>query len=90
VLIIPAMTVKYHLPLGPIRPYVGAGPAVFLVMGERPGATAAALGVTRTSLSSDLGVAIQFGFDVPIKRPPQPDLRREEVLDGHHRPLLRG
>lgn len=71
VLIIPAtLTVKYHLPLGPIRPYVGAGPAVFLVMGERPGATAAALGVTRTSLSSDLGVAIQFGFDVPIKKTP--------------------
>jgi outer membrane protein len=67
VLIIPAtVTAKYHLPLGPITPYVGVGPSWFLVMGERPGDTAQALGVTRTSLSSNLGVAVQAGVDIPI------------------------
>jgi outer membrane protein len=67
VLIIPAtVTAKYHLPLGPVIPYVGVGPTWFLVMGERPGDTAQALGVTRTSLSSQLGVAVQAGIDIPI------------------------
>jgi len=69
VMIIPAtVTVKYHLPLGLIKPYVGVGPSWFLVMGERPGDTAAALGVTRTSLSSNLGVAAQAGIDIPIPK----------------------
>jgi outer membrane protein len=71
VMIIPAtVTVKYHLPLGLIKPYVGVGPSWFLVMGERPGDTAAALGVTRTSLSSNLGVAAQAGIDIPIPKTP--------------------
>lgn len=67
VLIVPGtLTVKYHLPLGPIKPYIGVGPALFLVLSSRPGDTAGALGVTRTSLSSNLGVAAQAGVDVPI------------------------
>lgn len=71
VLIIPAtLTVKYHLPLGPIKPYVGVGPSLYLVMGEKPGTTAAALGVTKVSLSSELGVAAQAGVDIPIGKTP--------------------
>jgi outer membrane protein len=71
VMIIPAtLTAKYHLPLGPIKPYVGVGPTWFLVMGERPGDTATALGVTKTSLSSQIGVAVQAGVDVPIGKTP--------------------
>jgi outer membrane protein len=67
ILIIPAtLTVKYHIPLGPIRPYVGVGPSLYLVMGERPGDSAVGLGVTKVSMSSNLGVAAQAGFDVPI------------------------
>ena len=67
VLIIPAtVTVKYHLPLGPIRPYVGVGPSLYLVMGERPGDTSTALGVTKVSMSSNLGIAAQAGVDIPI------------------------
>jgi outer membrane protein len=69
--IIPAtLTVKYHLPLGPIKPYIGIGPSLYLVMGDRPGDTAAALGVTRTSMSSNLGVAAQAGIDIPIPKTP--------------------
>ncbi|MES2493146.1 MAG: OmpW family outer membrane protein [Pseudomonadota bacterium] len=67
VLIVPAtLTVKYHLPLGPIKPYVGAGPSVFIVLDDRPGDTARALGVTNTKLSSQVGVALQAGVDVPL------------------------
>lgn len=64
------VTAKFHLPLGPVKPYVGIGPSVFLMMGERPGDTAAALGVTRTKLSSDLGFAVQGGVDIPLPKTP--------------------
>lgn len=71
VLIIPStLTVKYHLPLGPVKPYVGVGPSLFLVMGERPGDTARALGVTSTKLSSNVGVALQAGVDIPLGKTP--------------------
>lgn len=67
VLILPAtVTAKYHLNLGPIRPYVGAGPAAFLVFGEKPGATARALGTDKMKLSNELGVVVQGGVDVPL------------------------
>lgn len=67
VLIVPAtFTLKYHLPLGAIKPYVGAGPAVFLMLDSKPGATATALGVTRAKLSTEVGVAVQGGVDVPL------------------------
>ncbi|MFA5970521.1 MAG: OmpW family outer membrane protein [Sphingomonas sp.] len=66
-LIIPAtLTVKYHLPLGPIRPYVGVGPALFLALDSKPGADAQALGVTRVHLSSEVGAALQTGADIPL------------------------
>ncbi|MFX9169582.1 OmpW family outer membrane protein, partial [Acinetobacter baumannii] len=64
--IIPAtLTAKYHLPLGPVKPYLGAGPSLYIVTSSRPGDTAAALGVTRTKLSSNVGFAMQAGVDVP-------------------------
>lgn len=66
-LIVPGtLTVKYHLPLGAIRPYIGAGPALFLMLNSKPGADAAALGVTHTHLSSEVGVALQAGADIPL------------------------
>lgn len=65
--IIPAtLTAKYHLPLGPVKPYLGAGPSLYIVTSSRPGDTAAALGVTRTKLSSNVGFALQAGVDVPL------------------------
>jgi outer membrane protein len=67
ILIVPAtLTLKYHLPLGAIRPYLGVGPSLFIVRGERPGGTATALGVTDVKLSSNLGLAAQAGVDIPI------------------------
>jgi len=71
VLVVPAtLTVKYHLPLGPIKPYVGVGPSLYIVRGERPGDTAAALGVTDVNLSSNVGFAAQAGVDIPIGKTP--------------------
>jgi outer membrane protein len=58
--------VKAHANLGPIKPYVGAGPALFIMLHSKPGVTASALGITRTRLSSDFGVAFQAGCDIPL------------------------
>ncbi|MDE2405425.1 MAG: OmpW family protein [Sphingomonadales bacterium] len=74
VLVLPAtVTAKFHLPgvlpLG-IKPYVGAGPAWFFYISEKPGATAAALGVTEVHLANKVGVAVQGGFDMPIGKGP--------------------
>lgn len=67
VLILPAtVTLKYHLNAGPIRPYVGVGPSLFLIMGEKPGATTRALGGTSLKMSNELGFALQAGVDVPV------------------------
>lgn len=68
VLILPAtLTAKVHLDTGsPIKPYVGAGPALFLVFDEKPGATAAALGIDKVKMSNKLGVAVQGGVDVAL------------------------
>lgn len=74
VLVLPAtVTAKYHLtgvlPLG-IKPYIGAGPAWFFYISEKPGATAAALGATEVHLANKVGVAVQGGFDMPIPGTP--------------------
>jgi len=68
VLILPAtLTAKYHLDTGgPVRPYVGAGPALFIVFDEKPGATAQALGVDRVKMSNSLGLALQGGVDIAL------------------------
>ncbi len=65
--LIPAtFTLKYHMPFGPIKPYVGVGPTLFIMINDRPSAAVKALGVTRTKMSSELGVAVQAGVDVAI------------------------
>lgn len=65
--LIPAtVTAKYHFDLGSVKPYVGAGPAYFLWVGDKPGAATLPLGVTETNLSNEFGVALQGGFDVPV------------------------
>lgn len=68
VMILPAtVTLKYHLPLeGGIKPYVGAGPSMFLVLGEKPGSSVTALGVTKVKMSNELGFALQAGIDIPV------------------------
>lgn len=68
VLILPAtLTAKFHLDTGgPIKPYVGAGPALFLVFGEKPGTDAQALGVDKVKMSNSLGAAVQGGVDIAL------------------------
>ncbi|MFN2099669.1 OmpW/AlkL family protein [Altererythrobacter sp. MF3-039] len=65
--LIPAtVTLKYHFDLGGVKPYVGAGPAYFLWISDKPGAATLPLGVTDTDLSDELGLALQAGIDVPL------------------------
>ncbi|MBO6609533.1 OmpW family outer membrane protein [Altererythrobacter sp.] len=65
--LIPAtLTAKYHFDLNGVKPYVGAGPAYFLWISDKPGAATVPLGVTDTDLSDEFGLALQVGFDVPI------------------------
>lgn len=67
VLLIPAtVTLKYHVPVGPIKPYVGVGPAWFIMLDAKPDTTTAGLGVTDVDLSSNLGVAVQGGVDIAV------------------------
>ena len=67
VLILPAtVTLKYHLDAGPIKPYIGAGPSLFVIFGEKPGSDARALGATRTKMSNEVGFALQGGVDIPV------------------------
>ena len=68
VLILPAtVTAKFHLDTGgPIKPYVGAGPSLFIVFDEKPGSTAQALGVDNVKMSNSLGLALQGGVDIAL------------------------
>lgn len=67
VLILPAtVTLKYHFNAGGIKPYIGAGPAVFFYFDEKPGATAQALGATKLKMDNRFGLAVQAGVDVPL------------------------
>lgn len=65
--LIPAtLTAKYHFNPGGISPYVGAGPAYFMFISDKPGAAARALGVTDFTASDELGFALQAGIDLPV------------------------
>lgn len=66
--IVPAtVTLKYHFGDGSkVTPYVGAGPAYFLVLGDKPGAGAAGLGATDFDLEDSFGLAVQAGLDIPL------------------------
>ncbi len=68
VLILPAtVTLKAHAPgLGPIKPYVGAGPSYFLILDSRVGAGGQALGAASAKVHSKLGVALQAGVDIAL------------------------
>lgn len=66
-LILPAtLTLKYHLPLGAIKPYVGAGPSVFFFLKDKVGTTGKALGLTEVNVKDKFGFALQGGVDVPL------------------------
>jgi outer membrane protein len=66
-IILPAtVTVKYHVDLGGVKPYIGAGPSRFFIFGEDVGANARALGVTKVNLTDEFGVALQAGLDLPL------------------------
>jgi outer membrane protein len=66
--IVPAtLTAKYHLQLPHgIKPYAGVGPALFIVLADNPSPFVQSLGVTRTKLSSEFGVAVQGGIDIAV------------------------
>ncbi|MDP4538774.1 OmpW family outer membrane protein [Qipengyuania sp. DY56-A-20] len=65
--LIPAtITAKYHFDLGAAKPYIGAGAAYFIFLGEDPGAATLPLGVTDFDLSDEFGLALQAGVDVPL------------------------
>lgn len=65
--ILPAtVSLKGHLPLGPIKPYVGAGPTYFIFIDEKSGATTKALGLTKQKLDDKVGVMLQAGVDIPL------------------------
>lgn len=61
------VTAKYHFDLdASVKPYVGAGPALFIWLSDEPGSTAQTIGVSRTRLSNELGVALQAGVDIAV------------------------
>ena len=65
--LIPAtVTAKYHFDLGGAKPYVGAGPAYFIFIDEKPGSATIPLGVTDFDLSNEFGLALQVGVDIPL------------------------
>ena len=67
VMILPAtVTLKYHLPLKGVKPYIGVGPSVFFFIDEKPGATAQFLGASRVHLDNKVGIALQAGLDIPV------------------------
>ena len=65
--ILPAtVTLKAHMPLGAIKPYVGAGPTYFIFIDEKSGATTKVLGLPKAHLTDTFGVAVQGGVDIAL------------------------
>lgn len=65
--VIPAtFTAKYHLPVGGVKPYVGAGVTYFLWINDEPGAATIPLGVTDADFSNEFGVVLQADLDIPV------------------------
>lgn len=65
--LIPAtVTAKFHLPAGPVKPYVGGGVTYFWWIDVNPGAATVPLGVTRTTLSNEFGGVVQAGADIAL------------------------
>lgn len=68
ILILPAtVTLKAHATgLGAFKPYVGAGPAYFIVLDSKIGAGGTAIGAASAKLHSKVGFALQAGVDIPV------------------------
>lgn len=65
--ILPAtLTAKYHFDLGPVKPYIGAGPTYFFFIDEKSGATTKSLGLTKMHFNDKFGGVLQAGVDVPL------------------------
>jgi outer membrane protein len=65
--VIPAtFTAKYHFDLEGVKPYLGAGATYFWWVDVEPGTDTIPLGVTRTTLSDELGVVLQAGADIAL------------------------
>jgi len=66
VLVLPAtLTLKFHLPVGGIKPYVGAGVTEFFFLGEHRGSDLPGA-VTSAKLDNAFGGVVQAGVDIPI------------------------
>lgn len=66
VLILPAtLTVKAHLPVGAIKPYIGAGISEFFVFGEKPGSGLPST-ITSAKLDNTFGGVVQAGVDIAV------------------------
>jgi len=69
VLVLPAtLTLKYHLPLGPVKPYVGGGITEFFFLGEHRGSDLPG-GITSAHLDNAFGGVVQAGLDIPVNEP---------------------
>ncbi len=67
--IVPAtLTFKAHANLGPVKPYIGVGPSLYLFIDEQPGAAMVGFGATNLKISNTVGVAFQAGADVPLTK----------------------
>ncbi|MGD9812194.1 MAG: OmpW family protein, partial [Sphingobium sp.] len=65
--ILPAtVTLKAHMPMGPIKPYIGAGPTYFIFIDEKSGATTKALGLPKMHLDDKIGAVAQAGLDIAL------------------------
>ena len=65
--VIPAtFTAKYHFDVGGAKPYIGAGGTYFWWVDVDSGEATLPLGVTRTTLSDELGFVLQGGIDIPV------------------------
>jgi outer membrane protein len=52
--------------MGPFKPYVGAGPAYFIVLDSKVGAGGTAIGATSANVKSKVGFALQAGVDIAV------------------------
>lgn len=68
IMILPAtVTVKAHATgLGPIKPYIGAGPSYFIVLDSKVGPGGTAIGATSANVKSKVGFALQAGVDIAV------------------------
>ncbi|HEY1124743.1 MAG TPA: OmpW family outer membrane protein [Sphingobium sp.] len=68
IMILPAtVTLKAHLTgMGPLKPYIGAGPSYFIILDSKVGAGGTAIGATSAKVRSKVGFALQAGLDFAV------------------------